>query len=58
MSVPYICSANNNVVVKRVLVVEKHRYKMTKGGLIRTILLVFPTKFHLLYKHKLCDFLL
>ena len=58
MSVPYIYSTNNNVVVKRVLVVEKHGYKMTKRGLIRASLLVFPTKFHLLYKHNLCMFLL
>ena len=57
MSVPYIYSTNNNVVVKRVLVVEKHGYEMTKIGFIRALFLVFSTKFHLLYKHNLCNFL-
>ena len=50
MSVPYIYSTNNNVVVKRGLVVKKHGYKMTKRGFIRTLLLVFPTKSHLLIR--------
>ena len=48
-----VYSTNNNVVIKRVLVLGKHGYKMTKRGFIRTLLLVFPTKFHLLYKHNL-----
>ena len=46
--------ANNRLF----LVVEKHGYTMTKRGFIRALLLVFPTKFYLQYKHNLCNILL
>ena len=54
----YIYSTNKSVVVKKGLVVVKHGYKMTKKGFIRTLLLLFPTKVHLLFKHNLCNDLL
>ena len=52
----YIYSTNNNVVVKRGLLEVKHGYKMTKREFIRTLLLIFPTTVHLLFKHNLCNF--
>ena len=54
----HIYSTNINDAEKGVLVIVIHGYKMTKRGVIRTLLLVFPTKVHLLFKHNLCNILL
>ena len=54
----HIYATNINDAEKRALVIVKHGYKMTKRGVIRTLLLVFPTKVHLLFKHNLCNILL
>ena len=47
----HIYSTKINDAAKGALVIVKHGYKMTKRGFIRTLLLVFPTKVHLLFKH-------
>ena len=54
----HIYSTNINDAEKRDLVIVKHGYKMTKRGFIGTLLLVFPTKVHLQFKHNLCIILL
>ena len=57
----HIYSTNINDAEKRALVIVKHGYKINKRGFINfitTLLLVFPTKVHLLFKHNLCNILL